>query len=150
MADAAEHRHEQVLDAHLEAERRRVHSALKVREQPARHAREQRREHEGRDLDAKGVDAHRLGHRRAAAHRTQRAAGARVEQVRHGNRREHDERPQQIEKAAPGVQLDREEADRRHAEQPVVFAERIDVAEQVVQAQAPRDGRERQVVTRHP
>ena len=38
------------------------------------------------DLDAEGVDAHRLGHRRAALERAHRAAGARVEQVRDGDR----------------------------------------------------------------
>jgi hypothetical protein len=41
VADAAEHGHEQVLDAHVEAEGRRVDGALEVREQPARDARQQ-------------------------------------------------------------------------------------------------------------
>ena len=39
--------------------------------------------------------------------------------------------------------------DRRDAEQAVVLAQRVDVAEQVVQAQAPGDGGQRQVVARH-
>ena len=93
VADAAEHRHEQVLDAHVQAERRRVDGALEVREQPARDAGEQRREDERRDLDAEGVDAHRLGHGRAALDGAHRPAGARVEQVGHGDRRQDDDAP---------------------------------------------------------
>jgi hypothetical protein len=41
MADAAQHRHEQVLDALVDAEGRRVDAALEVREQPARDAGQQ-------------------------------------------------------------------------------------------------------------
>ena len=149
VADAADHRHEQVLDAHVEVEGRRVHGALEVREQPAGDARQQRREHEHGDLDAEGVDAHRLGHLRAALDRAHRSAGARIEQVGHGERRRQHAGPEQVEEAAAGVELDAEEAERRHAEQAVVLAERLDVAEQVVERQAPGDRRERQVVARH-
>jgi hypothetical protein len=38
MAHAAQHRHEQVLDALVDAEGRRVDGALEVRKQPARDA----------------------------------------------------------------------------------------------------------------
>ena len=112
-------------------------------------ARQQGGEDERRHLDAEGVDAHRLGHRRAALDRAQGAAGARVEQVRDRHRGQDDDDPEQVEEAAPGAERDAEERQRRDAEQAVVLAEEVEVAEQVEQAQAPGDRRQRQVVARH-
>ena len=65
-ARAADDRHEQVLDALVDAERRRIDEPLQVRVEPARDAGEQRRVDEDDDLEPRGVDAERLGHRRAA------------------------------------------------------------------------------------
>jgi hypothetical protein len=149
MAHTADHRHEEVFDAHLQAEWRRIHRALEVREQPTRDAGQQRSQHEGGDLDAEAVHAHRFGHRRTTLDRSQRAAGTRIEQMACPHRAEHDDDPQQVEEAAPGVERDAEECDRRHAEQPVVLAEGVDVAEHVEQAQAPGNGGQREEVSRH-
>ena len=80
VARAADHGHEQVLDAGVQRERRRVDEALHVRVQPARHAGEQRGETKTIMREA-GVDAERLGHHHAAPQRADRAARARVEQV---------------------------------------------------------------------
>ena len=59
-AGAADHRHEQVLDARGDAERRRIHEALQVRVEPAGDAGQQRRVHEHDDLEPRTVDAERL------------------------------------------------------------------------------------------
>ena len=76
-AGAADHGHEQVLDALVDAERRRVHEPLQVRVQPSRDAREQRGVDERDDLQARGVDAERLDHvEPALAARGSRGPGA--------------------------------------------------------------------------
>ena len=60
-AQAAEHDHDDDLDAAQEGERVGVDVADEVREQPAGHARQERADGEGEDLVARGVDAHRRG-----------------------------------------------------------------------------------------
>jgi hypothetical protein len=58
----ADHGHEQVLDALVDAERRRIDEALQVRVEPAGDAREQCRVHEHHDLESRRVDAEGLDH----------------------------------------------------------------------------------------
>ena len=149
VAHPADHRHEQVLDAHLDAEGRWIHGALKVREQPARHRCVLRRDDEDDDLVAIGTDAHRLGHHAAALERADRTAGARVEQVDQRPGTEQRQRPDQVINAAALVEIDAKQVERRHAEQAVVLAQRLGVGHRVVDRQAPGDGRQRQVVTAH-
>ena len=95
MAHAAQHRHEQVLDALVDGKGRGADAALEVREQPARDGRQHRGQHEGGELVAEGGDAHGLGHRGAALQRADRAAGARIQQVDHGQRGQQRDRPHQ-------------------------------------------------------
>ena len=75
MPNAAHHRHEQILDPHLETEGTGVHRALEMGEQPSGHGSEQRGDHEDDDLVAERADAHRLGHQRTAAQCAHGAAG---------------------------------------------------------------------------
>ena len=106
---AADDRHEQVLDALVDAERRRIHEALQVRVEPAGDAREQRRVDEHDDLEPRAVDAERLGHLELAAQRADRASRPRIEQVvGRPQRRERDAPDQEIEVALV-AQLDAEE-----------------------------------------
>jgi hypothetical protein len=104
VAGAADHRHEEVLDADVHAERGRVHEALHVRVQPARGAGEQRRDHEDHHARARGVHAHRLGHHPPALERADGAALARVEQVVGGEHGHEQEGPDQVVDLAAVVQ----------------------------------------------
>ena len=149
MADAAHHRHEQVLDAHLQAEGGGVHGALEMRHQPAGHRGEQRGDHEDRDLVAEGADAHRFGHRGAALERADGAAGTRVQQVQQRHREGQHQRPGQHEEPAALADVESEQAQAADAQDAVVFAQRIDVAHQVIERQPPGDGGQRQVMARH-
>ena len=78
---AADHGHEQVFDALIDSEGRRVHKALEMCVKPAGDTRQQRGVDERDDLEARAVDAERLGHFEAAFERADRTTGARIEQV---------------------------------------------------------------------
>ena len=103
MADAAQHGHEQKLDALVDTEGRRVDRALEVRQQPAGNGRQHCRQHGGDDLAAKGRDAHRLGHRGAVFQSSDGAAGPAVQLVRHrqrsGQRKSPDQHIQALQQA---------------------------------------------------
>ncbi|MCY1226722.1 hypothetical protein D9M72_389680 [compost metagenome] len=149
MAHAADHGHEQVLDAVVQAKRRRVHRALQVRVQEAGHARQHCRHHEDHHLHPRGVHTHGLGHHAAALERADGAARARVQQVLHRQHGQQHHRPDQVEHRAARLQLDAEERQHRDPVQAVILAQELQVAEQEEQRQAPGNGRQRQVVAGH-
>ena len=149
MAHATHHRHEQVFNAHLQAEGRRVDGALKVRQQPARHRSQQRGQHKDRDLVAEGADAHGLGHLRAAFERPDGAARARVQQVQQTRSEGQQQHPGEHEEGAALADVEFADAQALDAQQAVVFAQRVQVAHEVIQRQAPGYGGQRQVVARH-
>ena len=94
------------------------------------------------------VHAHRLGHHHAALQRADGAALARVEQVQRGEDGGHQEEPDQVEDLATRLQRHAEDLDRRDPGEAGVAAERLGRAEQEVEADAPGDRAERQVVAR--
>ncbi len=120
-----------------------------MRIQPARQAGQQRSNREDADLETQGVDAHGLGHLRAGLERAYGPAHARVQQVQHGQRCQQHQRPGQQEKHTALAQLPAEQRQAGHAEDAVVFAQRLQVAHGVVQRQAPGQRGQRQVVARH-
>ncbi len=148
VARAADHGHEQVFDADVEVERRRVDEALQVRVEPARHRRQQRRQHEQFDALLRRVDAHRLGHHTPALERADGAALARIQQVVHGPDAQQQQHPDEHSQHARRGHVEPEQAERRQAAHPRVAAQRLQVAEDVIQAQTPGDGAQRQVVPR--
>ena len=149
VANATQHRHEQVFNALGQAERRRVHRALKVREQPAGHSRHHRRQHKGQQLVLEGGNAHRLGHRDAAFQRADGPARTRVQQVQHTHRRNEGRAPDQhVHRPAIG-KTQAEQVDGGHAQQAVVLAQRLHVGHGVVERQRPGQCGQRQVVAAH-
>ena len=76
LAEAAGHRHQQVLDARAHVERRRADEAVLVRIQPAGEPGEQRGDDEQREAHAERVGADAREQRRAAAQAADRAARA--------------------------------------------------------------------------
>ena len=90
----------------------------------------------------------RLGHHAAAAQAADRAAGARVEQVLDREQRGDHEHPDQVVVLAPGVERQAEDREPGHAGHPGLAAEELEIAEEVVEADAPGDRAERQVVAR--
>ena len=148
VAGASSHGHQQVLDAGVDAERSLVHGALHVRVEPAGDARQQRRVDEHDELHARGADAEQLGGKRSATQRANGAPGARVEQVVRGNGRQQHARPDHVVDAAAVVEVPAGDVEWRDGRDAVVAMEQLELAEQEVQAQAPGDGAERQVVAR--
>ena len=149
VADAADDGHEQVLDTLRQGERRRIDEALQVSVEPAGNARQQRRDEENDDLGARRVDAHRLGHHRPALESADRATLARIEQVADGQDGEQHDDPDQVIKLATRLEFPAEQRHRRNAGNAGVAAEEFDVAEQEIQADAPGDGTQRQVMATH-
>ncbi len=146
MGRAAHHRHEEILDADVQSERRRVHETLQVRVEPAREARVQCGDEEDDGLGAGGIDAHALGHQAAALECTDGAPFARIEQVlrrQHGT--EQDDPDEVVERAAT-VQRQAEQLDDGNPGQPGVSAEEGQVAKQKIQADAPGDRPQREIV----
>ena len=120
-----------------------------MRKQPARQRGQFCRDHKDQHLVAQRVDAHGLGHLGAGAQRADRATGPRIQQRQQGRRRQQHQRPGQQEETAPLAQREAEQVQPRQTQQTVVLAQRFQVAHQVVQRQAPGDGRQRQVMARH-
>ena len=149
MADSTQHRHEQVFNAHLQAKRRGVDRALKVRKQPARHAGEQRGNDEDAHLVLQCVHTHGLCHLRGRLQRADGAAGARIQQVQQRKRAQKHHAPHQDEEGPARAQVNATQAERGHAQNAVVLAQRVQVAHEVVQRQAPGNGCQRQIVARH-
>ena len=83
IAGAADHGDEQIFDAGLRAERRRIGGALEMRIEPAGQARENRRIDEHQQLGARRLHAERFAGNMPAPQRADRAAGAGVQKV-HG------------------------------------------------------------------
>ncbi len=95
-AGAADHRHEQVLDALVDAERRRIDEALQMRIQPPGNAGEQRGVDEDDDLQRPCVDAEGLGHFQPALERAHRPARPRVEQIVGRPQADQHDQPDQV------------------------------------------------------
>jgi TATA-binding protein-associated factor Taf7 len=117
--------------------------------EPAGNAGQQGGDQEDHDLGARRVDAHRLGHHRAALERADRAALARIEQVAGWPDGEQHEGPDQVVELAAWTSVPAEQRDRRNAGDAGVAAEELDIAEQEIEADAPGDGAQRQVVPAH-
>ncbi len=146
VAGAADHGHEQVLDAHVQVEGRRAHEALHVGVEPARQRGQQGCQHEELDAVVRRVDAHGLGHDAAAAQRADGPALARVQQVVQQPQRHQQHGPDHHAHGARRGQRDAADHQRRNARDAGLPAQELHVAEQVVQAQPPGDGAQRQVV----
>ena len=114
--------------------------------------RQQRREHEHRDLVARSVSTP-IASAIVAPPLSARSARPARESSRcvHGRPRPAATMAQiRQKKLRPGARASMpKNVQRRNAEQAVVLAEAVEVAEQVVQRQAPGDRRQRQVVARH-
>ena len=150
---AAHHRHQQVLDAGVEAERGGVHAALHVGVQPPRQPGEHRGIGEGQHPRPRQVhpEAGRRGGTRRAAPgspgRTRLSIRLRVSSSdgRHAGPH-HGE-------STPGCPVSADAADPtsvRDAGDAVVAPDQVQVAEHVIQADGPRDGSQRQVVPGQP
>ena len=146
MRGAADDGHQQILDRLVEAEGRRVHAALHVHVEPAGEAREHGGIDEGEQAGARGIDAEARRRHRAALQSADGAAGPAVEQVHRRQRRQqhaepdHGETHPRVEQAVAG------HLQRRDAGNPVIAADQIEIGEGVVEADAPGDGAEREVV----
>jgi hypothetical protein len=141
--------HEEVLDPLTKTERRRIHEALQMRVEPSGDARKERRVDEDNDLEARPVDAERLGHLEVAAQRADRPARTRVEQIGSRPKRCERDAPDQKIEVALVAQLHAEEVERRNPGEPGVAAQKFQIAEQEVEALRPGNRRERQVVSAH-
>ncbi len=138
---AADHRHEQELDAVIQAERRRIHRALQMCVEKAGNRGQHRRINEDHDAHPCGIHAHRFRHRAAAAQRANRASGPTIKQI-------HD--PDQVVDVPARLQIDAEHVEHGNAVDAVVLAEHLQIAEQKEQRETPRDRPERQKVARQP
>jgi hypothetical protein len=145
-ARTADHGHEQVLDALVDAEWRGVHEALQVRVEPPRHGREQRRVDEHDDLEPCGVDAERLGHFEVTAQRTNGAARTGIEQVARRPQRDERETPDQEIVVTLVPKFEAEETERRNAGETRMAAQELEIAKEEREADAPGDRREGKVV----
>ena len=97
---AADHRHEQILDAGIETERGRIHEQLEVRVEPAGQAGQHRGMDEDQKLHLRGRHAERFRRHMSAPQRAHGAAGARVEQVqRQHGRDDHGQPDDEIDRA---------------------------------------------------
>ena len=150
IAGAADHGDEQIFDAGLRAERRRVGGALEMRIEPAGQAGQHRRIDEHQKLGARRLHAERFAGDMPAPQRADRAAGAGVQQV-HGQQRRDQHRDPDREIDRAGIEhpeiADRE---RRDAGDAVIAAEEFQLAEQIKQPDAPGDGAERQIMAGQP
>ncbi len=147
---AADDRDEEIFDAGLRAERRRIGRPLEMRIEPAGQAGQHRRIDEDQELGARRLHAKRLGGDVSAPQCADRAAGARVQQV-HGEQRcdQHRDPDREIDRS--GVEhLQRADRQWRDTGDAVIATEELELAEQIEQADAPGDGAERQIVTRQP
>src|SRR4029079_7852904 len=101
------------------------------------------------DLEARAIDTKSFRHLEAAFKRTQRPTLPRVEQVvrREESRKRYD--PDQSVEATLILEIDRAERQRWNPGHPSVTTQPFEIAEQEEQADAPRDGRKRQVVPLH-
>ncbi|MCY1525718.1 hypothetical protein D9M68_607070 [compost metagenome] len=143
---AADDGHEQVFDAHLQAERVGIHEALHVRVKPAGGAGLQRGDDEDHHARTGRVHAHRLRHHAAALERADGAALARVQQVLRRPHRRQQEGPDQVVDAVALGQRPAEQVDGGNVWNAGVAAQAFDGTEDEVERQAPGDGAQRQEV----
>ena len=149
-AGAAHHRHQQVFDAGVQAERRRVHRALHVRIEPAGEGGQHGGVDEGQ-LRARGVFDPELAAASAPPRSARMARPARLSsRLRGGQRGQHHADPDHGEIEPPVDQLEAAERQRRDAGDAVVAAEQVEIGESVVKAHRPGDGAERQVMAGQP
>ena len=90
------HRHEQIFNTLIDAERRRVHKALQMRVQPARQAGQHGRNHKHGRLGAPRMHAKRLDHRGALLQGADGATGPRIKQVGHSPKSGEHHDPDEI------------------------------------------------------
>src|SRR5690606_38049222 len=118
--------------------------------QPPRQAGQQGRVDEDDDLVRSHVDAEGLGHATAASQGPDGPARARIEQVAGGPHGQQHDEPDQVVDVAAVAQRKAQEVDGLDAGDAVVLAQELEVAEQVVQRQAPGDGAQGQIVPGQP
>ena len=129
LAGATDHGHEQVFDADVKTEGRRIDEALKVRVEPARNGGEPGRNQKDDHFRARGIDTHRLGHHTAALERADGPSLAGIEQVlRRPNRAQHN-RPNKVVEIAPILEVESKQAQRRNPGNPRVTAKKGNIAE---------------------
>ncbi len=121
-----------------------------MRIQPAGNAGQHRGDDKDDHFHPGGIDAHRLGHHAAAAQCADGAAGPRLQQVLHGDRRQQQHQPDQRIHAAAAIQLQAEYFHRGDAVQAVILAQELQVAEQEKQRQAPGYRAQRQIMAGQP
>ena len=146
MASTAHHGHEQVFDTDVQVERRRADKALHMRIQPARQRGQQGRQHKELDAVARSVDTHGFRHDLAALERANRSAFPRIQQVveqPHGQQHHH---PDHHTNRARRRQIKPRDLDGRNAGQAGLAAQKLHIAEQVVQTQAPGNRAQWQIV----
>ena len=150
IAGAADHGDEEIFDAGLRAEWRRVGGALEMRIEPAGQAGQYRRIDEHQKLGARRLHAERFAGNMPAPQRADGAAGAGIQQVHGQQRREqHGDPDCEIDRA--GIEHpEAADAQRRKAGNAVIAAEEFELAEQIKQPDAPGDGAERQIMARQP
>jgi hypothetical protein len=150
LPSAADHRHEQVFDTLVEIEGRRIHEALQMCVEPTGNAREERCIDEHHDLEPRAVDAEGFRHVQLPAQRPDRPPRPRIEQVRSGPEGHDRDAPDQEVVIPLVLELESEEIESRDAGQSGVTAKELKVPHQEINAGAPGDRRQRQIVTLHP
>ena len=148
VACAAHHGHEQVFNTNVQVERCGVDEALHVRVEPARNGRQQSCQHKQLDAVARGIDAHGLGHDATTLEGTNGAAFTRIEQVVHQPHRHQQHGPNEHAQHARIGQGIANNGQGWHAGDTRLPPQELHVAKQVVQAQAPSDSAQGQVVAR--
>ena len=101
-------------------------------------------------LHPRGVDAETLGHQPSPFQGADGAAGARVEQIMHRQQRQQRQYPDQIIEPAAGVERQTKKINDGNIGDTGIAAEKFHVAEQEIQADAPGNGSQRQVMARKP
>ena len=146
LAEAAAHRHQQVLDARPHVEGRGADEAVHVRVEPAGEAGEQCGEDEQREANPERIGADARQQHRATAQAADRATGPRLQQIAVEDEGEPDQRPDQVVDRLRLDQRPTADTQRRDIGKPGVPAEGVDVAEQQRDREPPGDRAERQEV----
>src|SRR5690554_6426754 len=123
-ARAAHHRHEQVLDAVVQAKRAEADGSLHMGIQPAGQASQQGGIHKDNDLVIRHVDAERLGHAAATFQRPDGPTRTRVQQVAGSPHRQQYSDPDQVVDVAPLPQRVPEDLDGLYAGNTVVLTQK--------------------------
>src|SRR5262249_41620313 len=143
-------RHQQQFDAGADVERRRIYEPLQMRKEPAREAGEHAGEHEYGQPRAERAYAQALDHGDAAAQAADGAALAAIKEVAAEQHPAAEQgRDEEIIRGGIG-EREGPERDRRDTGEPAVAAERVDVAEQKEDRDAPGDGAQRQEMSAEP